>query len=113
MVSSLSKPDKRHTHYRRNLLIICLLLGIVLITFCFLLCQHDSQDMDCDCLRCLLSAPPQEGEYLYNRYLLLISVLCFLLIFLPIYIFEHRQHIKRNKKTSHRNESLIPMAYPL
>ncbi|KXT51943.1 hypothetical protein HMPREF2532_00428 [Bacteroides ovatus] len=51
--------------------------------------------MDCDCLRCLLSAPPQEGEYLYNRYLLLISVLCFLLIFLPIYIFEHRQHIKR------------------
>ena len=87
MVSSLSKPDKRHTHYRRNLLIICLLLGIVLITFCFLLCQHDSQDMDC--------APPQEGEYLYNRYLLLISVLCFLLIFLPIYIFEHRQHIKR------------------
>ena len=81
MVSSLSKPDKRHTHYRRNLLIICLLLGIVLITFCFLLCQHDSQDMDCDCLRCLLSAPPQEGEYLYNRYLLLISVLCFILEF--------------------------------
>ena len=95
MVSSLSKPDKRHTHYRRNLLIICLLLGIVLYTFCFLLCQHESQDMDCDCLRSLLSATPQEGEYLYNRYLLLISVLCFLLIFLPNYIFEHRQHIKR------------------
>ncbi len=67
MVSSLSKPDKRHTHYRRNLLIICLLLGIVLITFCFLLCQHDSQDMDCDCLRCLLSAPPPLNTFKQNE----------------------------------------------
>ena len=111
MVSSLSKPDKRHTHYRRNLLIICLLLGIVLITFCFLLCQHDSQDMDCDCLRCLLSAPPQEGEYLYNRYLLLISVLCFLLIFLPTSTTYKKEIKKQATEMSHSFRWPVPFKH--
>lgn len=87
----ISKPTSRQTHYRRNLAIILLFLIIGVTTFCLCLISHNDSDIHCHCLQCLMNYIPEDGEYLYNRYLPLISFLWILLIFLLIYIFKHRK----------------------
>ena len=77
-----SRSPKRQLHYRRNLL---LLLSILIIG------MHDKTNADCHCIQCLTNRIPEDGEYLYNRYLPLISLVWILLIFLPIYFLSHKK----------------------
>jgi len=87
----ISKPNSKRTHYRRNLTILLLILIIGIVTFYLCLTSHNDSNIHCHCLQCLMNYVPEDGEYLYNRYLPLISLLWILLIFLPIYFFRHRK----------------------
>lgn len=50
----------------------------------FLLYSYFSHDVDnpqCNCLLCMLNHVPEEGEYIYNRYLIFISFIWIAVIF--------------------------------
>ncbi len=86
-----SRSHKRQLHYRRNLLLLLSILIIGIVCLCVSLTMHDKTNADCHCIQCLTNRIPEDGEYLYNRYLPLISLVWILLIFLPIYFLSHKK----------------------
>ena len=55
----------------------------------FLLYSYFSHDVDnpqCNCLLCMLNHVPEEGEYIYNRYLIFISFIWIAVILSLIHI---------------------------
>ena len=91
------------------------IIAIIIIIFAgslsFLLYSYFSHDADnpqCNCLLCMLNHVPEEGEYIYNRYLIFISFIwiavIFAAIFLVNYCFVKKNHEygKRTKRNSVR-----------
>ncbi len=86
-----SKTPKRQSHYRRNLILLLSILIIGIVCISVSLTIHDPANNDCHCIQCLTNHIPEDGEYLYNRYMPLISFVWILLIFLPIYFLNHKK----------------------
>lgn len=84
----LSKNNKNQLHFYRNVIIALTVMVSCLIIFLLSLTSHTNGNPDCSCPVCLINNI-SDNEYLYNRYIPLISLFCLLLIFLPIYIFQH------------------------
>ena len=59
-------------------------------------CSHDANNPLCRCLLCTLNHTPEDGEYLYNRYLVVISITWAALIFGTLFVILY--HIERKKK---------------
>lgn len=58
---------------------------------------HDADAPLCDCIRCMLNHIPEEGEYVYNRYLIFISLGWITLLFAVI-LLANQLLVKKNKK---------------
>ena len=43
--------------------------------------SHDADNPQCNCLLCMLNHVPEEGEYIYNRYLIFISFIWICLLY--------------------------------
>lgn len=66
----------------------------------FLLYSYFSHDVDnpqCNCLLCMLNHVPEEGEYIYNRYLIFISFIWIAVIFAAVFLVNYC-FVKKNKK---------------
>ena len=66
----------------------------------FLLYSYFSHDVDnpqCSCLLCMLNHVPEEGEYIYNRYLIFISFIWIAVIFAAVFLVNYC-FVKKNKK---------------
>lgn len=59
-------------------------------------CSHDAGNPLCQCLLCTLNRMPKDGEYLYNRYLIVISIAWTALILGALFIILH--YMERKKK---------------
>ncbi len=67
----------------------------------FLLYSYFSHDVDnpqCNCLLCMLNHVPEEGEYIYNRYLIFISFIWIAVIFAAVFLVNYC-FVKKNKQT--------------
>lgn len=80
------------------------IIAIIIIIFAgslsFLLYSYFSHDADnpqCNCLLCMLNHVPEEGEYIYNRYLIFISFIWIAVIFAAIFLVNYC-FVKKNKK---------------
>lgn len=58
---------------------------------------HDADAPLCGCIRCMLNHIPEEGEYVYNRYLIFISLGWITLLFAVI-LLANQLLVKKNKK---------------
>lgn len=74
----------------RRLLLVALLVlvastgGLVLSFF-----SHTPDVQGCVCVRCLLDADPQEGGFLYNRFLLAVSLMWLSLLVVAGVLFRN------------------------
>lgn len=94
----LSKEHKKQSHFYRNVILALIVMITCLATFIFCLTLHSNDNPDCICPGCLINNA-RENEYLYNRYLPLISIFILILIILPIYVLQHRvQNITKKRK---------------
>lgn len=59
--------------------------------------SHDADNPQCNCLLCMLNHVPEEGEYIYNRYLIFISFIWIAVIFAAIFLVNYC-FVKKNKK---------------
>ena len=80
------------------------IIAIIIIIFAgslsFLLYSYFSHDADnpqCNCLLCMLNHVPEEGEYIYNRYLIFISFIWIAVIFAAVFLVNCC-FVKKNKK---------------
>ncbi len=66
-----------------------LLIGSIsiLIDACL---SHDEQLSVCQCLFCTFNQVPEEGEYLFNRYMIVISIAWASLLTLLLFYFSYR-----------------------
>ena len=53
--------------------IIIIIFAGSLIFLLYSYFSHDADNPQCNCLLCMLNHVPEEGEYIYNRYLIFIS----------------------------------------
>lgn len=58
--------------------------------------SHDADNPLCSCPFCVFSRTPEEGEYLYNRYLVFISLIWIAVIFAIIFLANYC-FVKKNK----------------
>ena len=59
--------------------------------------SHDADNPQCNCLLCMLNHVPEEGEYIYNRYLIFISFIWIAVIFAAVFLVNYC-FVKKNKK---------------
>ncbi|RHI90882.1 hypothetical protein DW150_11215 [Phocaeicola vulgatus] len=84
-------------HHRKIELLAVLTLLIGSLSFLiYSYCSHDTNNPLCRCLLCTLNHTPEDGEYLYNRYLIVISITWAALIFGTLFVISY--HIERKKK---------------
>ncbi|WP_294555561.1 hypothetical protein [uncultured Bacteroides sp.] len=93
----IPKNNKKQLYFYRNVIIALTIMVTCIIVFLLSLTAHTDGNPDCACPTCLINNI-SENEYLYNRYIPLISLFCLLLVFLPVYIF---QYWLTNKKQRH------------
>ena len=78
------------------------LCGLIYLTASYL--SHDADDTLCRCIQCVTNRVPQDGEYLYNHYLLVLSA-----IWIAAFVFlgylakewierRNRKDIKKKKR---------------
>ena len=70
----------------------------------FLLYSYFSHDVDnpqCNCLLCMLNHVPEEGEYIYNRYLIFISFIWIAVIFAAVFLVNYCFVKKEQKEIRH------------
>lgn len=58
--------------------------------------SHDAGNPLCNCVMCIFSRTPEDGEYVYNRYLIFISLIWIAVIFAIIF-FANCCFVKKNK----------------
>lgn len=51
--------------------------------------SHDADNPQCNCLLCMLNHVPEEGEYIYNRYLIFISFIWIAVIFATVFLANY------------------------
>lgn len=59
--------------------------------------SHDADNPQCNCLLCMLNHVHEEGEYIYNRYLIFISFIWIAVIFAAVFLVNYC-FVKKNKK---------------
>ncbi len=64
--------------------LIMFIIGFSVLIFSVL--SHDPQDTTCNCVLCVFNRVPQDGEYMYNRYLLIISMIWISVLILLVYV---------------------------
>ena len=73
----------------------CLLYtsGVAIIVFSVF--SHDALDACCNCIICTFNRVPKEGEYLYNRYLPVISMVWVAFLILLVYVVRYCMNKRR------------------
>lgn len=85
-------------HHRKIEILAVLTLFVGSLSFLiYSYCSHDADNSLCQCLLCTLNHTPEDGEYLYNRYLVVISIawttLLFGALFAILYYIERKRKI--------------------
>lgn len=93
-------PVNKTLHHRKIeiLAVLTLLIG----SLSFLMYSYYSHDADnplCQCLLCTLNHTPKDGEYLYNHYLIGISITWAALIFGILFIILYQIEKRRKDET--------------
>lgn len=73
--------------------LVALLAGVAIIGFSAF--SHNALDVCCNCIICAFNRVPQEGEYLYNRYLPVISMVWVALLVLLVYVVRYCMNKRR------------------
>lgn len=85
-----TKKKSNHKHLTRSIILgiitLCTVITVLILSCTF----HSSEDIACKCLDCILNKI-SDGDYLYNRYLPIVTVFWIIIIFLPIYLFKHKK----------------------
>lgn len=99
-------PERKTSPLRKLEKLVTLILLVSSMSYLlYSLLSHDPDNPLCQCLLCAINHTPEDGEYLYNRYLVIISfawtstIFCLLLLIKP-------QIEKRHKKTKRREGSV-------
>lgn len=86
-------------------LIICLCMvfigGIVYIISSVL--RHDDENPLCPCVLCTNSRLPEDGEYLYNHYLFVLSIVW--IAFMAILGYVVKERTERNVRKNHKKRN--------
>lgn len=91
------KPCVKTSHCKRWKITAILIILIVSDTYLLhAYLAHDADAPLCGCIRCLLTHTPEEGEYVYNRYLFFISLGWITLLFAVI-LLMNQYLVKKNK----------------
>ena len=81
-------PVNKTLHHRKIEILAVLTLLIGSLSFLiYSYCSHDANNPLCRCLLCTLNHTPEDGEYLYNRYLV-ISITWAALIFWFLFVIS-------------------------
>lgn len=88
----LRQTKRKNSHRRllRNIIIGAFILSTTLMVFIVSYALHSPDNPSCKCLNCLLNQM-DDGEYLYNRYMPVITVFWIVIIFLPVYLLRHKK----------------------
>ena len=90
-------PVNKALHHRKTEILTILTLLVGSLSFLiYSYCSHDANNPLCQCLLCTLNNTPEDGEYLYNRYLIGISITWITLILGTLFVILY--HIERKKK---------------
>ena len=73
--------------------LMMLLAGVAIIVFSVF--SHDALDACCNCIICTFNRAPKEGEYLYNRYLPVISMVWVAFLVLLVYVVRYCMNKRR------------------
>lgn len=76
------------------------ILIVLIVSETYLLHAYLAHNADvplCGCIRCMLNHIPEDGEYIYNRYLFFISLGWITLLFAVI-LLMNQYLVKKNKK---------------
>lgn len=100
------KPVNKTPRHKKIEILTILLLFIGSLSFLiYSYCIHNADNPLCQCLLCTLNHVPEDGEYIYNRYLIMISIVWAAFIFGILFVILHRtehrdinHNIKRKKK---------------
>ena len=91
---------------RSRSLVVCMCIvflgGIVYIISSILL--HDAEDPLCTCMLCTNNRMPEEGEYIYNHYLFVLSIIWIAFMVILGYVVKERaeRNIQKTYKKSNR-----------
>lgn len=75
--------------------------GIVYIISSFL--SHNPENPFCTCILCTTNRLPEDGEYLYNHYLFVLSVIW--IAFMVILGYVVKERTERNIQENHKKRS--------
>jgi hypothetical protein len=73
--------------------LMMLLAGVAIIVFSVF--SHDALDAYCNCIICTFNRVPKEGEYLYNCYLPVISMVWVAFLILLVYVVRYCMNKRR------------------
>ncbi len=73
--------------------LMMLLAGVAIIVFSVF--SHDALDACCNCIICTFNRVPKEGEYLYNCYLPVISMVWVAFLILLVYVVRYCMNKRR------------------
>lgn len=96
-------PINKAFHYRKIEILAVVTLFVGSLSFLFYsYCSHNADNPLCRCLLCTLNRTPEDGEYLYNKYLVVISIawaaLLFGALFVILYYIERKDKTKKKKR---------------
>ena len=87
-------------------LIVCMYIifigGIAYVTSSVL--SHNPEDPNCTCMLCTNNRLPEDGEYLYNHYLFVLSIIWIAFMVILGYVVKERaeRNIQKTYKKSNR-----------
>lgn len=67
--------------------LVVLIVGVSVLVFSVL--SHDMQDAACNCILCMFNRVPEDSEYVYNRYLPVISIVWVSLLIILVYMVRY------------------------
>ncbi len=90
-------PKRRTFQYKRLEVPLILLLLISSVSYLlYSILSHNPDNVLCQCLLCVINHTPENGEYLYNRYLVIISMAWTTGIFGLLLLVKH--YVKKKHK---------------
>ena len=80
---------------------LVLVLGVAYILSSIL--SHDANDPQCACMLCTNNRLPADGEYLYNHYLFVLSIIWIAFMVITGYVVKERAKRVTRKNLKKRN----------
>lgn len=91
-------PKRRIFQYKRlEMPVIIILLTGSISYLLYSALSHNADNLLCQCLFCVINHTPEDGDYLYNRYLVIISLAWTAAVFGLLLLVKHLMEKKHKR----------------